>query len=179
MPRELSALLHERVAAWIEALPATRAAELEEVAGYHLEQAHAARTALGRLDAETAQLAVRAAVKLSEAGRRALARGDAPAAASLLTRGAILLRDDDARRLELAPQLALALLDTGELARAGRVLESALEAAKTLCDDQACARLSVDLVGVQLHTDRRPGRARWTPPRQRSLRSRPPATTPA
>ena len=49
MPKEARAELHERYAAWLEQR-GRRAAEYEEILGYHLEQAYRYRAELGRLE---------------------------------------------------------------------------------------------------------------------------------
>ena len=62
----------------------------------------------------------RGAAKLSSAGRRALARGDLPAAASLLPRSVDLLPPEDPHRIEVLPDLAESLflgLGEAELAK--------------------------------------------------------------
>ena len=75
---------------------------------------------------------VRASGMLGTAGRRALARGDMPAAANLLRRAAGLLPRTDPRRLQLLPDLGEVLLEQGEFAEAEALLsEAILEAARS------------------------------------------------
>ena len=74
MPKAARAALHERLADRLE--HAERRSELEEIVGYHLEQAYRLQGDLGVADAE---LGVRAGERLATAGRRALGRGDARA----------------------------------------------------------------------------------------------------
>src|SRR5205814_2151221 len=64
----------------------------------------------------------RAAEKLSNAGRRALARADLPAAVSLLRRASSMLDRSDARRLELLVDLGEALLQQGSFDAASAAL---------------------------------------------------------
>jgi class 3 adenylate cyclase/tetratricopeptide (TPR) repeat protein len=153
LPREERAELHERFADWVERTMPARAVELEEIVGYHLEQAHAARAALAYDDEHTRALAARGAARLRAAGMRASARGDVSAAVTLLTRATVLLRDDDAARVELAPELAYALSETGELQQAGSVLDQALETARTLGNRCVEARTLVERSYLQLHTE--------------------------
>ena len=75
-----------------------RGAEFEEILGYHLEQAYRYLVDLGPLDDHGRALRSRASVRLGSAGRRALARGDMSAAASLLRRASALLEDGAERR---------------------------------------------------------------------------------
>ena len=63
--------LHERYANWLE----RSAGELDEIIGYHLEQAFRYRQELGRADDS---LAAQGGERLARAGRRAIGRGDAP-----------------------------------------------------------------------------------------------------
>jgi class 3 adenylate cyclase/tetratricopeptide (TPR) repeat protein len=68
MPRAVRADAHERVASWIERLPADRAGDRAEMLAHHLVQAVEYGRATGR---ETAVLAARAAGALRAAGERA------------------------------------------------------------------------------------------------------------
>jgi class 3 adenylate cyclase/tetratricopeptide (TPR) repeat protein len=140
------ATLHERFVEWADRVnrDRDRAAEFEEILGYHLEQAHRYLSELGPLDDHGRELGRHAAERLASAGRRAFGRGDMSAAASLLERAAALLEPDDPARLALLPDLGEALVDTGDFARAEEVLRDA-EAAG---DERlaAEARLSLLLV---------------------------------
>jgi len=78
-------------------------------------------------DEHTATLGRRAASYLGSAGRRALARGDLPAAARLLQRAAATLPPDDPDGIELLIESGEALVDLGELTRADEVLGTAIE----------------------------------------------------
>jgi class 3 adenylate cyclase/tetratricopeptide (TPR) repeat protein len=143
MPKEVRANLHERFAAYLEEHAGDRATQLEEIRGYHLEQAHRFLKQLGTADRATEPLAARGAKLLGSAGRRAFARGDMHAAVSLLTRASVLVADDDAARLELAPDLGFALIEGGHLEQAEGVLDRALEAASESGDRDAYAHALV------------------------------------
>ena len=73
MPKEVRAELHERYPEWIERHAGDRATELEEIAAYHLEQAHRYRTELGHsADERLDELAARAVgARSARAGGRA------------------------------------------------------------------------------------------------------------
>ena len=73
-----------------------RQTEVEEVLGYHLEQAFRHRTEVQGVDDTGSGLAARGGRLLASAGRRAVARGDAPAAVNLLERAGALLPEDAA-----------------------------------------------------------------------------------
>jgi class 3 adenylate cyclase len=120
LPKATRADLHERFALWLlERAPDL--VELDEIAGYHLEQASLYLRELG-LDASRAGvLAGRGAARLRAAGLAALTREDARAAATLLGRAAALLDDDSPERGPLLAQVAEALLEADEIQRAVEV----------------------------------------------------------
>ncbi|MGH2446603.1 MAG: ATP-binding protein [Candidatus Limnocylindria bacterium] len=128
--------LHERFADWLERISVQRdrPGELDEVIGYHLEQAYGYRGQLGPIDAHARVLGSRAAEKLATAGRRAFVRGDLPAAVDLLGRGMTTLAAGDPTRLMLMPDLGEALMESGSFERAVEILAEADDAP----DDPAC-----------------------------------------
>jgi class 3 adenylate cyclase len=122
LPKTVRAELHERFAAWLEEY-APSLVELDEILGYHLEQAARYRAELG---APARGLATRAAGRLAAAGRRAEEREDGSAAVSLLTRAAALYEPEDPRRLALLTPLAESLYLLGRLQDAYAVLDEAI-----------------------------------------------------
>ena len=129
VPKEVRAELHERFAGWIEANAGRWSAEVQEIVGYHLEQAYRYRAQLGPVDDRARTLATRAGDLLGAAGRRAFARDDMPAALNLLDRAVALATDEDPARLELMRELSSALWSVGEVARAEAILEGVIRAA--------------------------------------------------
>jgi class 3 adenylate cyclase len=121
LPKEQRADLHERFADWVEG----NVPGLEEILGYHLEQAYRHRSELGPIDDRGAALAKRAARLLGAAGRRALGRADIHASTSLLERAIDLLGPEDSEAVALYPELALAISERGDLARAEELLHFA------------------------------------------------------
>jgi len=105
--------LHERFAEWLERAAGPRIREYEEIIGYHFEQAYVCRRDLGASDEELRRLGARASERLESAGRRALARGDLPAAIRLLGRASDPRMIDGARRARLLPEVGAALIETG------------------------------------------------------------------
>ncbi|PDT81747.1 AAA family ATPase [Sinorhizobium sp. BJ1] len=143
LPKNARADLHERFAAWLEITAKDRLREFEEIVGYHLEQAFQCRVALGPRDVRAASLAARACERLEAAGRRALVRGDLPAAISLLERVSRLLLADDPRRIALLAELSGALIERGRLDDAGRVLDEAGGLAGAANDQRLAAHVRV------------------------------------
>ena len=135
--KESRAQLHERYADWLE----RAAPDLDEIVGYHLEQAFRYRQQLGQADAA---VAVRAGERLGRAGRRAVARGDLPASVTLLTRAVALLPDSHGERRELLLLLATPLIRTGDFARAENVLNDALDAARAADDKRLELRTLIE-----------------------------------
>jgi class 3 adenylate cyclase/tetratricopeptide (TPR) repeat protein len=119
--------LHERFADWLEAFAEEHAgsAQRAEIIGFHLEQAYLLRAELGSMDARQRELGSRAAETLAEAGHRAFVRGDLPAAVALLGRSVALLPRHDPVRLGLLPDLAEAIMETGDFEGAADVLADA------------------------------------------------------
>jgi class 3 adenylate cyclase/tetratricopeptide (TPR) repeat protein len=136
IPKELRAQLHERFANWAIGTNAGRAGELDEIVGYHYEQAYRYREQLGPPDDASRQLARHAGELLGGAGRRAFARDDMPAALSLLDRAVALINEQDPARLELMRELSMALWWAGEVARAELLLNGLIDAAAAAGDRQ-------------------------------------------
>ncbi len=129
VPKARRAELHERFARWLQEQSRDRAGEYEEIVGYHLEQACRTLRELGPVNEHTRAMGLQAAVPLASSGRRALARGDMPAAVNLLSRATSLTPADDRDRMTLLPDLAFALLQTGDFSRMREVLTELQQAA--------------------------------------------------
>jgi class 3 adenylate cyclase/tetratricopeptide (TPR) repeat protein len=121
LPKEQRADLHERFARWLEAAPSG----VEEIHGYHLEQAYRYRAELGPVDESAQGVAREAAALLVAAGSRAQHRGDMPATINLLERAVALLPEGDNDALRVYPDLGLALSEVGELERAEAIYAAA------------------------------------------------------
>jgi class 3 adenylate cyclase/tetratricopeptide (TPR) repeat protein len=142
------AQLHERFVAWADArnAEADRGLEFEEILGYHLEQAHRYLSELGPLDAHGVELGARASQRLASAGRRASARGDMPATASLLRRAAACRPPGDRLRPALWIEAGEALTQSGELDAADEVLRKGRDEAEELFDEVMAATATLGLV---------------------------------
>ena len=121
LPKETRADLHERFARWLEHRGGL--VELDEIVGYHLEQAALNRHDLGRSDVA---LARSAAERLRNAGRHAADREDLPAAENLLRRALALLPAEDDARISILQALASALIGSAMYDRLEEVI-AALE----------------------------------------------------
>jgi class 3 adenylate cyclase/tetratricopeptide (TPR) repeat protein len=122
LPKSVRAELHERFADWLDGHG--EIVELDEIVGYHLEQAVAYRRELGR---PADDLAARAGGRLAAAGRRALWREDRRAAARLLERALTLTRP---LRLDVLLEVDLAETSFVDDARqAAQMLERAADRA--------------------------------------------------
>jgi predicted ATPase len=126
IPKEARASLHERFADWLE----MSESPYDELVGYHLEWAYNYRAELGPIDEVAAKLGNRAARRLAEAGKRAHARHDHMAAATLLTRSVNLLDRDEHLRLELLPFLADDLFWLGRFDESSALLADAVDVAQ-------------------------------------------------
>jgi class 3 adenylate cyclase/tetratricopeptide (TPR) repeat protein len=139
LPKAVRADLHARFAAWLEQHGAGLV-ELDELLGYHLEQAVRYLVQLGLPD--NPALAAAARTHLTAAGRRASLRQDSAAAVSLLERAASLIHPSE---IELALELDLvdAMFDAGKggeaLLRAGSLAERASAAGDHV--GELCARI--------------------------------------
>ena len=140
LPKQTRAELHERFAGWLERAAGERVHELEEIVGYHLEQAYRFRGELGQTGSGTDALAARASRSLESAGRRALRRSDRAAAVRLLERSAALGSGDTSQRSALLSDLGAAMIEAGRLADADAVLADALRAAEATRDERVRAR---------------------------------------
>ena len=79
LPKAERAVLHERFADWLEATAGDRLTELEEIVGYHLEQAHRYRIELRDDDrAATDLLAARALQHIVPAGKAGAGAKESP-----------------------------------------------------------------------------------------------------
>jgi class 3 adenylate cyclase/tetratricopeptide (TPR) repeat protein len=134
MAKERRAVLHERFADWAANTSTGRFGDIDEIIGYHYEQAFRYREQLGPLDDHGRALAERGAEVLGAAGRRAYARDDMPAAINLLDRAVALLSDQEPAQLALRRELSNALWSVGELARADALLDGLIEAAEEAGD---------------------------------------------
>jgi class 3 adenylate cyclase/tetratricopeptide (TPR) repeat protein len=150
IPKQARAELHELFAVWVERVAGPRLREIEEIVGYHLEQAWRYRVELGVADQRNQRLATAAARRLGAAGRRALGRGDPPAASKLLERAVGMLPAGDPGGLELLVELADVLVATGEFPRAEALLGQVAAAAAGRGDERLAAHARVGRLRMEV-----------------------------
>jgi class 3 adenylate cyclase/tetratricopeptide (TPR) repeat protein len=143
MPKERRAEQHRRFADWCIRIAGDRIEELEEIVGYHLEQAFRNRESIGALDDGARALAIEASARLESAGMRAYDRPDLPAAANLLRRAETLLPQDDPGRVAILATLASALFETGRVDEARDTVAEVEARAATLGDPVSAAHAAV------------------------------------
>jgi class 3 adenylate cyclase/tetratricopeptide (TPR) repeat protein len=145
LPKATRADLHRRFAEWLEE-HGRSLIELDEIAGYHLEQAARYLEELGRPDPA---LALAAGERLAAAGRRAMRRSDTRAGANLLERSLELTRPE---RLDVRLEAALVrVLAFANLPRAIAVAEAAAQRAEPSGDTAAQALARTLLGEMRLH----------------------------
>jgi class 3 adenylate cyclase/tetratricopeptide (TPR) repeat protein len=145
VPKETRADLHERYVGWLERTTEPKSSELDEILGYHLEQAFQYRAELGPVSDKATELAARAGERLGRAGRRAMVGGgDVAAAESLMSRAVALLPDEQPLRRELLTELGSARMMTGDFAGAGEVLEEAVASASAAGDVRVESRALIE-----------------------------------
>jgi len=142
--KRLRAELHERFADWLADKAGDRFEELEEIVGYHLEQACRYRRELGLASEE---LAERAGWHLATAGRRALWRLNYRVAAGLLERAAEMSRP---LWLDVHLELDLARSHAQSPAQAAAIAAAASERARIAGDQTAEALAQLFAVHMRL-----------------------------
>jgi class 3 adenylate cyclase/tetratricopeptide (TPR) repeat protein len=151
LPKAVRAELHARFGAWLEE-HGLELVELEEILGYHLEQACRYRGELG-LPADD-ELAAAARDRLTAAGRRALFRADTGAAVSLLERAAAFVPPTEID-VALETDLVDALFWAGEGRDALRRAESLAERASAAGDrvGELCGRVKAGALRTNLEPE--------------------------
>jgi len=147
LPKAERAELHEQFADWL-AEHGAELVELDELLGYHLEQAYRYRQELGQPDARARALAARAGERLKIAGRRAVDRNDFRAGLGLLERAAELLPAED-RDARFEFGLAWARFSTGRPVEAVFGLGEAAARAAAAGNELAELQLRLEQAGYE------------------------------
>ena len=146
LPKATRADLHDRFAVWLEE-HGTSLAELDEIVGYHLEQAYRYRTELGTVTDETRRQAQRAGEALARAGRRAFDRSDRRAAVNLFQRATALFVDPGPERVGALLELGrcISFVEAG-VEGARQVIERAQAEAEALGRDDLAVRAQLEMI---------------------------------
>ncbi|HEY8842544.1 MAG TPA: adenylate/guanylate cyclase domain-containing protein [Gaiellaceae bacterium] len=152
LPKATRAELHERFAIWLAEFGADLV-ELDEIVGYHLEQAYGYRAELGPVDDQVTEIGARAADRLIASANRARERGDTMAAQSLFARAVELLPAASAVRAAATLELAVILGELGEFVRASELRNEAAATAGALQDERILARVKLAKAEVQIQDD--------------------------
>jgi tetratricopeptide (TPR) repeat protein len=148
LPKATRSELHERFADWLEA-HGVDLVELDEILGYHLEQAARYREELGTADST---LEERAGVRLLAAGRRAHLRGDDDGTVNLLER-ALAVLPERMRDIRIEIEFSQALFQAGRPSEAESVLQVAEERAAAEAHRPAELLAQLARVGVSYYMD--------------------------
>ncbi|MEJ7567691.1 MAG: adenylate/guanylate cyclase domain-containing protein [Gaiellaceae bacterium] len=151
LPKAVRADLHQRFAAWLEAHGA-ELVELDELLGYHLEQACRYHAELGTpVDGMLATAATR---RLTAAGRRAQLRSDYAAAVSLYERATALVPPAELD-LALETKLVDSLFWGGKGADALRRADSVAARASAAGDQvgELCGRIQAGVFRISLEPE--------------------------
>lgn len=140
------AALHRRYAEWLLDGAPQRPPELDEIVGYHLEQAVLSLRAIGAGDES---LAARALAHLSRAGERAVARSDQTAAQNLLSRARAMMASDDPASATITQSLAEVDLVLGRFAEAQQLLLELAQRAAAAGDDVAARAARLEYTRIQ------------------------------
>ena len=146
------AALHKRMAMWLERDSGEGGFAVDELTGYHLERAYTYSAELGTVRDDVRQLGVRAGERLTNAGRRAADRGDAPAAANLLRRASRLPSKDDSTETKLLLDLTTALRDSGKLDEATETIETTKRRARTSRDPELGSYAALEASFLRFYT---------------------------
>jgi len=152
IPKETRADLHEQFADWLVEAAGARSLEYEEIVAYHLECAYRLREQLGPVGERGRALADEAAERLAGSAKRAVARNDMPAAATLYARATDLAAEGP-RRIELLVAHARTLVEIGELDAAEMKLRDAVQEAEAAGDRRLALRARVEEQHLRLKTD--------------------------
>jgi tetratricopeptide (TPR) repeat protein len=150
LPKSARRDLHERFADWLEERGADLV-ELDEILGYHLEQAARCSADLGQ---PNPALAVRAGDRLKAAARRSLRPGNELPARRLLSRSLALTRP---HRLDIDREVDLAVtFHTEAPERAAATCEAAAERARAEGDERGEAHARAVAAVHRIHVEAEP-----------------------
>jgi class 3 adenylate cyclase len=142
--------LHEQLGDWISGEDADQA-DVEELVARHLERALHLREELGPRDERSSALSARAGALFADAGSRAFGALDLITARDLLGRAAVLLPSRDPRRLDLLPNLGVALTETGRPEETEALLSEAVEQSRAAGSERDALRSTIQLLSNRVY----------------------------
>jgi class 3 adenylate cyclase len=145
LSKRVRAELHEQLADWMAVVDADRP-DVDESVARQLERAIHLREELGERDAHTAALAIRAGELYADAGSRAFAAVDLVTTRELLGRAAELLPVASPRRMDILPNLGVALSETGRPGETEALLEPAIARARADGSERDAHRARIQLL---------------------------------
>lgn len=151
LSKSTRAQLHERFAQWLRE-HGFDLLELDEILGFHLEQAYRYRSELGPLDESGRRLGLDAGKHLAAAGRRALDRGDIGGSTNLLRRAIDLLRKAD-RDADIGLALVESLFESGSLEEAAEVAAAEAERSTANADTRGALKARLLLEQIRSSSD--------------------------
>jgi tetratricopeptide (TPR) repeat protein len=150
LSKVVRAELHEQLADWMLQEDADQA-DVEELVARHLERALHLREELGMRDQRSAALSARAGELFAAAGLRAFAALDFITTRDLLGRAAVLLPEQDPRRLDLLPNLGVALTETGRPEETEALLSAAVEQSRAAGSERNALRSTIQLLSNRIY----------------------------
>jgi tetratricopeptide (TPR) repeat protein len=150
LSKEVRAELHERLADWMTGADAEQP-DVDESVARHLERSVHLREELGARDDGTAAISARAGELFGAAGARAFAALDYLTAVDLLGRAVTLLPPGAPRRLDLLPNLAVALMNTGRADEVEGVLSEGDQTIHAVGTERDVLRARVQLLRNRLY----------------------------
>jgi len=150
LAKETRAELHERLADWMLVQDGDQP-DVDESVARHLERALHLRQELGLRDDRSAELAARAGELFANAGERAFAAVDLLTTRDLLGRAATLLPPNSRRRLDILPNLGVALTETGRPDETETLLTDAVERARSIGSERDVARATIQLLSNRVY----------------------------
>jgi tetratricopeptide (TPR) repeat protein len=150
LSKGVRAELHEQLADWMVVQDADQA-DVDERAARHLERALHLREELGMRDERSSLLSARAGELFLAAGSRAFAALDFITSRDLLGRAAALLPDEDPRRLDMLPNLGVALTETGRSDETEALLSKAVEQSREAGSERDALRAIIQLQSNRIY----------------------------
>jgi DNA-binding SARP family transcriptional activator len=144
IPKAERAVLHEQAGKSLD-----RRDGVDELVGYHFEQAFQYVTQLARANDRARELAVAGGERLGHAGIRAWKRSDTPAAVNLLGRATALLPGALVERRQLLCELGVALRTSGDLRAAEDALAEAMDESVAAGDKRLELRAAIERANVR------------------------------